>query len=79
MRGVSDDREDVLHEVDEVGLEELGPDLVRCKLLQQEEQDVESNLSHVPHGVLEGPHNGVHQQLELCRGNLQQCCGRERE
>ena len=62
----------MLHEVDEVGLEELGPDLVHRELLEEEEENVESDLRHVPHGVFERPHNGVHQQLELCRRDLHQ-------
>ena len=62
----------MLHEVDEVGLEELGPDLVHRELLEEEEENVESDLRHVPHGVLERPHDGVHQQLELRRRDLHQ-------
>ena len=64
----------MLHEVDEVGLEELGPDLVRSELLEEEEEDVEPYLCHVPHRVFERPHYGVHQEFELCWRDLQQRC-----
>ncbi len=57
----------MLHDVQEVGLEELSPRLVERKLLQQGQEDVEANVCHVSHGVLEGPDNGVHEELELRR------------
>ena len=50
----------MLHDVKEVGLEELRTGLVDGKLLQQDQQNVEPDLGHVAHGVLEGPHDRVH-------------------
>lgn len=51
-----------------------------CKLLQEIEEDIEANLCHVSHGVLEGPHHGVHEDLELRGRNLKVCWkGRIRE
>ena len=72
--GVSDHREEVLDEINEVGLEELSADLVQSKLLQQEEQDIQADLCHIAHRVLECPHNGVHEQLELGWRDLHQRC-----
>ena len=62
----------MLHEIDEVGLEELGAHLVSGKLLEQLEQDIQPYLGHIAHGVLEGPHYGVHQELELRWRDLHQ-------
>ena len=38
-------------------------------------EDVETGVCHVPHGVLEGPDDGVEDELELLRRNGQE--GRE--
>ena len=51
----------MLHEINEVGLKELSAHLISGELLQEEEEDVETNLGHVAHGVFERPHNGVHE------------------
>ena len=62
----------MLHEVHEVRVEELSACLlVGSKLLQEAEQNVEPNLSHVPHCVLEGPYNRVHQNFELRSRDLE--------
>ena len=62
----------MLHQVEKVRVEELSACLlIGCKLLQQAEQDVEPNLSNIPHGVLECPHYRVHQHLELRSRDLE--------
>lgn len=61
----------MLHKVKKVGLEELGPCLrMRLELLQEVEENVETDLRHVAHGMLESPHHGVHEYLELRRRDL---------
>ena len=68
----------MLHEIQEVGVKELRPRLlIGSKLLEEVEENVESYLSHIPHGVLEGPHHRVHQYLELGGRNLEVCWWRE--
>jgi len=62
----------VLHEVKEIGLEELGPSLiVGLELLKQVQENIEANVRHVPHGVLERPHDRIHEDLELGGGDLE--------
>jgi len=55
----------VLHDVKKVGLKELHPRFMPCKLLQEGKEDVEPNIRHIPHCVLEGPYHRVQYQFEL--------------
>lgn len=63
----------MLHEVEKIGAEELGACLlITGEFLEQVEQNVEANLRHIAHGVLEGPYHRVHQHFELGGRNLEE-------
>ena len=63
----------MLHEVKEISLEKLWPSLlVGLELLQQMKENVQANLRHIAHGVFEGPHHRVHEDLELRSRDLKE-------
>ena len=74
MRAVCDNREDVLQYDGVVRLvEALGGRVMLGHVLQHLVENAQTGVSHVAHGVLEGPDDGVQHQLELCRGYAEEC------
>ena len=63
------DGEDLLHELEVVGLVELGGVVTAAEHEQQLEQQVEAGVRHIALGVAECPHDGIDDQLELARGH----------
>ena len=69
---VRDDTQHMLQDVQEVGLVEALSDVFTVQVMQQCENCQQARLCHIAHGVLEGPHDGVHDQLELVWRDLEQ-------
>mmetsp|Transcript_2464 Transcript_2464/g.8867 ORF Transcript_2464/g.8867 Transcript_2464/m.8867 type:complete len:215 (+) Transcript_2464:1493-2137(+) len=64
--------EDLLHQLQQVGLVELVAQLGALEGGKHLQQQVEPRLGHVAFRVADGPDDGVHHQLGLLRGQLQQ-------
>lgn len=72
MRCVCDHGKDVLQNVRQVGLVEA-----RCcrfvllDVLKEFQEDLETDVGHVSHGVFEGPNDAVEDQFELGRRDVE--------
>lgn len=42
-------------------------------ILQQGVENLQAGVSHIPHGVFEGPYDGVQYQFELSRRDGEEC------